>query len=545
MNVATQNLSIPTYDDLLEELLQLRGEITVLRDDKDHLEEILRLLRRQRYAPASEITPSGQGTLFDEAETLAAEDVEPVADTPPEASPDEPKSPKPRGKPVRKALPKDLPSITTVLDIPESERFCAKSGEPLVKIGEEITEQFDLTPAKLFVQRTIRPKYLCKCRLCQEVEEAPSTDFKSEAKVKIAALPAQPIPKSYASPGLLAAIATAKYADALPLYRQESILARSGLDITRQTIAGWMVRCGEIVKPLINLAKDELISGPVVLADETRVQVLKGTGKKPTAKSYMWCFMTGSDKQEKVILFELGPSRGHDVPLRFLEDYEGYLHTDGYEAYETLAAKMPKIRLVGDWVHVRRKFDEAIKALPKDFKGEIKVKPGLDMINELFRIERVDIGGGALDSACHAVRQEKSRPLIEKLKAWADALVPTIRPKSLSAVALRYMLLRWAKLTVFLDDPILGLDTNDVENAIRPFVTGRKNWLFSASLAGAESSAALYSLVSMARAHGLNPFEYLKAVFTEIPRATTLADVEALLPWRWQPPTEVIQQSPV
>jgi transposase len=126
---------------------------------------------------------------------------------------------------------------------------------------------------------------------------------------------------------------------------------------------------------------------------------------------------------------------------------------------------MPKIRLVGDWVHVRRKFDEAIKALPEDFKGEIKVKAGLEMINELFRIERVDIEAGTLDSVCHAVRQEKSRPLTKKLKAWADALVPTIRPKSLSAVALRYMLERWAKLTLFLDHPILGLDTNDVENA--------------------------------------------------------------------------------
>jgi transposase len=223
------------------------------------------------------------------------------------------------------------------------------------------------------------------------------------------------------------------------------------------------------------------------------------------------------------------------VPQRFLEDYEGYLHTDGYAAYETLAAKMPKIRLVGDWVHARRKFDEAIKAFSKDFKGEIKIKAGFQMINELFHIESSVIPEDAVDSERHRIRQEKSRPLTERLKAWADDLSPTMRPKSLSGVALNYMLERWPKLVLFLEDPILGLDTNDVENAIRPFVTGRKNWLFSASLAGAESSAALYSLVSMARAYKLNPYEYLKAVFTELPRAKTAEDVEALLPWRWQP----------
>jgi transposase len=529
MKVATQTSAIPSYEELIAENRFLQHENSNLKYDVEHLAQLLRLLKRQRFAPTSEITPPGQGTLFDEAEVLATED-----EAAPKASEDEAKKKeRKRGKPVRKSLPKDLPSIDTLIDIPENEKFCPKSGDALVKIGEEITEQLDLTPAKLFVQRTIRPKYICKCALCQAGDEAPSVAVDG-ARVTVAALPAQPIPKSFASPGLLAAIATAKYADALPLYRQESILARSGANLTRQTIAGWMVRCGEIVKPLINLAKDELLSGPVILCDETRVQVLKGTGKKPTAKSYMWCFMSGTNLGEKVILYELGPSRGHEVPARFLEDYEGYLHTDGYSAYETLAAVHPKIRLVGDWVHTRRKFDEAIKAFGKDFKGEIKVKAGLAMINELFRIERSVIPEDAIDSERHRLRQELSRPLTEQLKAWADTLRPTVRPKSLSGVALNYMLERWPKLILFLEDPILGLDTNDVENAIRPFVTGRKNWLFSASVAGAESSAALYSLVSMARAYRHNPLEYLKAVFTEIPRAKTLADVEKLLPWNWQ-----------
>jgi hypothetical protein len=186
-------------------------------------------------------------------------------------------------------------------------------------------------------------------------------------------------------------------------------------------------------------------------------------------------------------------------------------------------------------VHARRKYDEAIKAFPKDFKGEIKIKVGLDMINELFRIDRDEIPDDATNEERRRIRQEMSKPVALKLKAWADETLPTIRPKSLSAVALRYMLERWQKLVLFLDDPILGLSTNAVENAIRPFVMGRKAWLFSASIAGAESSAALYSLVSMARAHGLNVYEYLKAVFAELPKAKTVDDVDALLPWRWKP----------
>jgi transposase len=542
MNASAQSiLSAPTYEQLLEENDLLQRQNKELAEDKTQLEHLIRLLKRLRFAPKTEVQGKGQGTLFNEAETLTADDIDDVAedadDDAKNKGKDEPK-PKPenRGKPVRKALPEDLPRIDTVVDLPDSEKVCPVTGLALKKIGEEVTEQLDVKPAVAVVLRTIRPKYApCDCDDCQARRDDPKKS--AEPVVKIMPLPPQPIPKSFASPGLLATIATAKYGDGLPLYRQEEIFGRIGVDLTRQTIAGWMVRCGEIVKPLINLAKDELMNGPVILCDETRVQVLKGTGKKPTAKNYMWCFASGSDRAENIVLFELGPGRGHDAPMRFLEGYEGYLHTDGYEAYETLAAKCPKIILVGDWVHARRKFDEAIKAFPKDFKGEIKIKTGFDLINEIFRIDRDEISPTATNEERHRIRQEKSRPLINQLKAWADDMLPTMRPKSLSGIALRYMLNRWAKLVLFLEVPILGLDTNDVENAIRPFVMGRKAWLFSATVAGAEASAALYSLISMARAHGHNIYEYLKAVFTELPRAKTADDVDALLAWNWNPAT--------
>jgi transposase len=195
---------------------------------------------------------------------------------------------------------------------------------------------------------------------------------------------------------------------------------------------------------------------------------------------------------------------------------------------------MPDLKLIGDWVHARRKFHDVIKALPKDFKGEVKAKAALDLINELFRIER-EMGEVTLDER-RRIRQKLSKPVVDKLKAWADETVPYVPPKGLTGKAISYMLARWHKLTIFLDQPILRLDTNCVENAIRPFVIGRKNWLFSDTLAGAESSAALYSLLVMAREHKLNPIAYMTAVFTELPRATTVDDVEKLLPWNWQAP---------
>ena len=237
----------------------------------------------------------------------------------------------------------------------------------------------------------------------------------------------------------------------------------------------------------------------------------------------------------KIILYELGPTRSHTVPLRILEGFTGFLHTDGYTAYETLAEKMPGITLVGDWAHVRRKFDDAIKAVAKDFKGEIKAKAGFDLINDLFRIEREDIGKDATLEDRAKIRLEKSGPVINKLKAWVDDVAETIPPKTLSGAAIKYMMDRWPKLILFLDHPTLRLDTNPVEGIIRPFVIGCKNWLFSDTIKGAEASAALYSLIVMARSAGLNPFHYLKAVFTELPKAKVVGDVEALLPWIWNP----------
>jgi transposase len=520
MNATTQtNSSRPSYDDLVAQIAFLLRQNKELIDDKTSLEELVRHLKRLRFAKSSEIAPSGQGTLFDEAEVLA--------DAAAEES-DEPKKARKRGKPKRGPLPDNLPQVHKTIDLPESEKVCGHSGQPLKVTGEEVSKTLDIEPMKVTVIVTHRLTYGgCTCAVCTGGILPPT--------MKTAPVEKQPIPKSMAAPGLLAYIAVSKYADALPLARQEGIFKRYGIDLVRQTMARWMITLGVLVTPLINLIRDELVKGKVIQADETRIQVHKGTGKAATAESYMWAFMANGPSGEKIVLYELGPSRGHTVPLRVLDGFSGYLHTDGYVAYETLAAAMPGITLVGDWAHVRRKFDEAIKAAPEDFKGEIKAKVGFGLINELFRIEREDIGKDAPDDVRLKIRQEKSAKIILELKTWADETAPTVPPKSLLGIALRYMLERWEKLILFLDNEVLRLDTNPVEGVIRPFVVGRNNWLFADTVKGAEASAALYSLIVMARANGINPFLYLKAVFTELPKAKTADDVAALLPWIWKP----------
>jgi transposase len=522
MTAATQaTASRPTYDELVAQLAFQTRLVKELTEDKNYLEELVRHLKRQQFAQSSEVAPSGQGTLFNEAEAVAGS-VEPERKKPGKE--------RKRGRPVRKPLPDHLPQVHKTIDLTDSDKVCPKSGQTLKTIGEEVSKTLDIEPMKAVVIVTHRLKYGCDCPDCVGGIDG--------VTMKTAPVEPQPIPKSMAAPGLLAYIAVAKYGDALPLARQEGIFKRYGIELVRATMASWIVALGVLVTPLINLIRDELLKGKVIQADETRIQVRNGTGKKATAESYMWAFTRTGESGEKIVLYELGPSRSHTVPLRVLDGFTGYLHTDGYEAYETLAEKMPGVVLVGDWAHVRRKFDEAIKAVPEDFKGEIKAKVAFDLINELFRIERKDIGMDATDDVRLKIRREKSAKIVEYLKKWADETAPTLPPKTLSGKAVHYMLERWKKLTIFLDDPILRLDTNPVEGVIRPFVVGRNNWMFADTVKGAEASAALYSLIVMARANKLNPFLYLKAVFTELPKAKTAEDVAALLPWIWKPAAE-------
>lgn len=472
------------------------------------LEEFLRLQKVKKFASSSEKSPDQQ-EMFNEAELAIVVEsyLEQQEDQEPLGIVD-----KPRKKPGRKPLPVDLPRIRIVHDLDELEKHCV-CGCQLSVIGEECSEQLDIIPAKIRVLVNVRKKYACKA--CEET-------------IKTAALPKQPIPKSNASPGLLAHIATAKYQDALPLYRQETILQRSGVDIPRNTLASWMIKAGALAQPLIDALNNKQLSYPVLHCDETPLQVLNEPGKTPTSQSYMWVRVGGPPTQP-IRLFHYAPSRAGSVICDLLEGYQGYLQTDDYAGYNAVCAKNALTQL-GCWAHARRKFVDAKKATTVKGKTTTgKVDVAISLIAKLYAIEKhikpLDTQGKL------EVRQRESIKELKKLREWLDKALHNTLPKGLLGKALSYLHKNWKKLTVYTEDGRLSIDNNPAENAIRPFVIGRKNYLFSASVQGAKSSANLYSLIETAKANAIEPYAYLRQVFEKLPQAETLEEIEPLLPW--------------
>jgi transposase len=472
--------------------------------------EQFRLQRHQRFGASSEQAP-GQGTLFNEAETLVAETPDEVTPSAATLTADTPKQP---GRGRRRPLPPELPRIDVVHDLAAGQHQCA-CGCQLSALGEEISEQLDIIPAQVRVIRHIRKTYACpRC------ETAPIT----------APLPAQPIPKSNASAGLLAHIAVAKYQDGLPLYRQEAILQRAGIDLSRQTLARWMIQTAELLQPLHNLLRDALLSGPVIHCDESVVQVLKEPDKPPQSPSYMWV-QAGGPPPHNVILYDYHPSRSGQVPLRLLEGYRGYLMTDGYEGYNAIAGG-DGISHLCCWAHARRKFVEAKRAQPKT-KGAAKtgkVDVALNFIGKLYGIEQ-GLRGSDRETR-YRIRQRDSVPTLTQLRLWLDKTLDTVLPKGKLGEALQYLHKYWPKLIRYTEDGGLPIDNNRVENAIRPFVVGRKNWLFSDTPQGATASALIYSVIESAKANNLEPYSYLRHVLKELPAAASVEAFEQLLPWR-------------
>lgn len=478
------------------------------------LQEKINLLLHHRFGPSSEKGSQDQiQLLFNEAEQHTQDDdqAEPCALSDAHSSAVNPRR---RARPGRNPLPEDLPRVEVIHDLTNGEQTCAHDGTPLQVIGREVSEQLDIIPAQIRVIRHVRLKYACPC--CQQT-------------MKTAPLPAHPIPKSMASAGLLAHIAVAKYADALPLYRQATQFERLGIDLHRATLSNWMVHCGECVQPLINVAWDALRESDYCQMDETRVQVLHEPDKAAQSPSFMWV-ARGGPPESPLILYDYDPTRSARVPERLLEGFSGYLQTDGYTGYGNVQGR-EAITAVGCFAHARRKFDEAIKAQGKKAKSApkgSKASKGLHTIQRLYAIETL-IKDKAVEER-YRIRQEKAKPILEEMRVWLDKSLPQVTPQSALGKALHYLHKQWPKLIRYIDDGRLQIDNNRVENAIRPFALGRKNWLFSNTVKGAKASANLYSLIETAKANGLEPYGYLRHIFTELPKATSLEDIEALLP---------------
>jgi transposase len=477
------------------------------KQERQSLLEQLKLAFDRQFAKRSEaLKPydESQGDLFNEVECEAdkAEEVEVTTTT----------TTKKRGK--RKPLPKTLPREVIELDLDDHEKQCACCQHSLHKIGEDRSEKLEFSPAVLKVLEYVRPKYAC--RQCEQTED------KSRIVQKPA--PQSIIPKSFATESLLANIILGKYQYAMPLYRQESLFTQSGIELSRTTMARWVIQVSDKFKPLYAALKEHLLQQVVVQADETPLNVLK-----EDKQCYMWLYCSGADSPgaalpnvKNIALYDYQNSRARACPVAFLGDYSGYLQTDGYGAYDGLH----QVTNVGCLAHARRKFMDAKKLQGKGKSG--KADKALAKIQKLYGIES-RLKGTSVETR-KTERQQHAKPILDELYEWMTT--QQVIESSPLGKAIKYTLGQWPKLIRYIDDGHLSIDNNRAERAIKPLVIGRKNWLFSNTPNGADASAMLYSIVETAKANGLILYDYMVKCMKEL--AKDEPDIDALLPWNFK-----------
>ncbi|MEN8129955.1 MAG: IS66 family transposase [Pseudomonadota bacterium] len=351
-----------------------------------------------------------------------------------------------------------------------------------------------------------------------------------EQSIRIASRADQIIPKSIAHSSVLADVVTRKFVDGLPFYRQEAINAREGIDLSRQTMSGWVIQLHEQLSPLMAAMKGLLYQGRVIHIDETRLQVLNEPGRENTQLSYMWVY-GGGPPDQPVIWYQYADTRRGEVPEEFLYPRdeappEGamYLLTDGYDGYNALSQHPGILGHAACWAHVRRKFVEATHGR----KNTAAAHQMVALIRKLYQVERS--AKEKTPKQRKALRLKQAVPILGKIKQWLDEKAAKVLPKSPLGKAITYTLGLWPKLTTYLEDGHIEIDNNKAENAIRPFVIGRKAWLFSGSPRGAHASATLYTLVETAKANDLEPWAYLNYLFEKLPAAKSQPSILALLP---------------
>lgn len=474
-------------------------------------EEQFRLSQQKRFGISSERTNIDQLGFFDEAEKEAEINLEePTIET------INYKRRKKSGH--RDAILENLPVEIIEYDLTESEQICSSCGHNLHKMSTEVRRELKIIPAQVKVVKHVRNIYAC--RNCEH--EAISTP------IITAPMPLPIIPGSLASPSIVAYVMSQKYVESMPLYRQEQYFQRLGIELSRQTFANWMIKCSDKWLGLIySRLKFHLLRRDILHADETVLQVLNEPGRAAGTTSYIWLYRTGSEVPP-IILYQYQTTRAGKHPRNFLSEYKGYLQVDGYQGYNGLE----NVTLVGCWAHARRKFDEAIKALPASQKSSpVLIKEGLKFCNFLFQVER-ELADVSFEDR-YKIRIERSWPILDAFLSWLKTQKPRVLPKSAFGQAIKYCLNQWNKLTAFMMDGRLEIDNNRAERSIKPFVIGRKNWLFSNTSRGAQASAIIYSIIETSKENGLNPYEYLKYIFEQLPNVDIkdTAVLDSLLPW--------------
>ena len=497
--------NLPKSPELLYQIItDLQSELIGYKEKYVRLIEELRLARQQRFAPSSEKN-IGQPDLFDEAGVELTEELQAQIEEQAEA---ESENKPPKNRPVRRPLPKDFPREQIVHDIPESEKICA-CGAHLVRIGEEVTEQLKYIPAQLSVVQHVRPKYACKP--CQE-------------NVKIAEMPTLLLPKSIATPELMAHTIVTKYADHIPLYRQEAIWQRLDIDLPRSSLCAWILKTAELCKPLVRALRQLILQSKYIQADETTLQVLDEVGRANTAKSYLWVYR-GGDRAKPSLVFEYEETRGGYHAREFLKGFQGYLQTDAYSGYDW-AEYEKEICPVKCFAHARRYFADCAK---------LSKKPGLatkalEFFKKLYAIEKQARVNNFTAEQRYELRAKKAPPILSEFKHWLEEYLTKVPPQQKLGKAIQYTLNNWKELNHYLKDGQIEIDNNLVENAIRPFAIGRKNWLFCGSPRGAKAGAILYSLLETCKANGVEPYRYFVAMLNRIRFCTTDEDYQQLLP---------------
>lgn len=504
-------ISRAEYEALQQNLAAKSQEITAKSQElvaallrNDWLLEQLKLSQKKRFGQSSEL--AGEAVMeqlsfvFNEAEAIDAKSLEDM----PSETKVKGHTRKRRSGSIDDVIPEGLPVEVVEHKLPDAELNCGICGAPMAIIGKEIHRSLVIEPPKFHERDDVYYTYACPA--CEkETDEANIVKAVKEPAV---------LPGSFASAETIAHIMTQKFVMYSPLYRQEQAFNRAGLKLSRQTMSNWILHASDDwLKPIYEQLQKQLCASSVLHADETTLQVLKEPGRSATSKSYMWLYRTSGDASQPIVLYEYQPNRKAEHAEQFLGEFAGWLHADGYAGYHKLPTK---IRVVGCHAHARRKFDEALSALPPETQKGSKAAEGVAFFSRLFKLE--DDFAALSPEERYGKRLEQEKPVLDALLAWGNALMPKTAPKSALGKALHYLLEQWPYLIRYLEDGRLELSNNCAERSIKPFVMGRKNFLFCNTPGGAQSGAVIYSLIETAKENGLDPYRYLLWIFRTAPK---------------------------
>ena len=504
-----------------QQLLTQNERLSHLENQVELLMEALRLANHKRFGASSEKSEETLmeqlSFLFNEAEVFAAAAEEKEA-TEVAAH----KRRKKNNDYTMDTLPENLPVERIEHRLVGEDLVCPQCGETMTEIGTEVVNKLKIIPAQLVVEQHVYYSYACKS--CAE-----TADEGCETPIAKAPHEKSVIPGSFATAEAIAHIMTQKFVMGSPLYRQEQELNRQGISLSRQTMSNWILRASEdYLTPVYEQLHKELLTRDVLHADETTLQVLHEPGKKPRTDSYMWLYRTSGDTDKPIVMYEYQPGRGAKHPKAFLTGYKGYIHTDGYAGYHDLGED---ITIVGCMAHARRKFDEAMKSLPKGKAKSSSAYQGLAYCDLLFAIEKGLAEKNATTEERYKERLEQAKPVLDAMFAWANSR--NIAPKSAQGKALHYLKEQWPYLTNYLKDGRLELSNNRAERSIKPFVIDRKNFLFANTPKGATGSAVMFSLIQTAIENSLAPYKYLTWLMKTAKDADLSQEdtIQSLMPW--------------